>query len=143
MLRSLLEQLTAEHVGWFGAGLSLAAVGVLGYQLLLASVLGGLGGATGSGNGLWPSSLALPGTAACTVADRRLPDAHTLCHLHALSHAHALSHTHGVPNPNAVRNAHAKPDAEPRADADAAPDGDAFSDASPVPHPDPVPHAYT
>jgi hypothetical protein len=54
-LRSLLERLTVEHLGWFGAGLGVAAAGVLGYQLVLASLLGGLGG------GLWPASEALSG----------------------------------------------------------------------------------
>jgi hypothetical protein len=43
-LRSLLERLTAEHLSWFGAGLSVAAVGVLGYQLLLAALPIGLPG---------------------------------------------------------------------------------------------------
>jgi hypothetical protein len=41
-LRALLEHLTAEHIGWFGAGLSAAAVGVVGYQLLAATLLPGL-----------------------------------------------------------------------------------------------------
>lgn len=43
--RAVLQRLTAERVGWFGAGLSAAAVGVVGYQLVLASLLGGGGGA--------------------------------------------------------------------------------------------------
>jgi hypothetical protein len=30
---------TAEHVAWFGAGLSLAALAVVGYQLIVASLL--------------------------------------------------------------------------------------------------------
>jgi len=41
MLRSLLGRLSTERVGWFGAGLSAAAVGVVGYQLLFASQLAG------------------------------------------------------------------------------------------------------
>jgi hypothetical protein len=53
-LRSLLERLTTEHLGWFGAGLSVAAVALVGCQLL-ASVLGQ------GGLWQWPSSMALPG----------------------------------------------------------------------------------
>src|SRR5438132_10432154 len=40
-LRSLLARLNAERVSWFGAGLSAAALGVVGYQLVLASLLAG------------------------------------------------------------------------------------------------------
>ncbi len=43
-LRSLVERLTTEHLSWFGAGLSVAAVVVLGYQLLLAALPIGLPG---------------------------------------------------------------------------------------------------
>jgi hypothetical protein len=43
-LRSLLERLSAEQLSWFGAGLSVAAVGALGYQLVLAALPGGLAG---------------------------------------------------------------------------------------------------
>ncbi len=38
---NLIKQLTAERVGWFGAGLGAAAVGVVGDQLLLASLMDG------------------------------------------------------------------------------------------------------
>jgi len=48
---SLLDRLTAEHVAWFGAGLSVAAVGLVAYQLIVVSLLGGL----------LPPPLALPG----------------------------------------------------------------------------------
>ncbi|MBV9897804.1 MAG: hypothetical protein JO020_26905 [Chloroflexi bacterium] len=37
----LTTHLNAERVSWFGAGLGAAAVGVLGYQLLLAAFLAG------------------------------------------------------------------------------------------------------
>jgi hypothetical protein len=40
-LHSLLRRLSAERLGWFGAGLSAAAVGVVGYQFVLAALLGG------------------------------------------------------------------------------------------------------
>ena len=37
--RMLLDRLHAERVGWFGAGLGAAGIGLVGYQLLLASTL--------------------------------------------------------------------------------------------------------
>jgi hypothetical protein len=39
MLQVILKQLTSERATWFGAGLSAAAVGVVAYQLLVASLL--------------------------------------------------------------------------------------------------------
>jgi hypothetical protein len=39
--RGLLRHLTGERAAWFGAGLSIAAVGVVGYQLLIATLLVG------------------------------------------------------------------------------------------------------
>jgi hypothetical protein len=40
-LHSLLGHLSAERVGWFGAGLSAAALSVVGYQFVLASLVAG------------------------------------------------------------------------------------------------------
>lgn len=40
-LSSFLSSLTLERLGWFGAGLSAAGAGLLGYQLVLASASGG------------------------------------------------------------------------------------------------------
>ena len=37
----LRDHLSGEHVGWFGAGLGTAAVGVLGYQFIAAALLAG------------------------------------------------------------------------------------------------------
>lgn len=36
----LQERLTAEHLGWFGAGLSVAVAAVVGYQFIAAAVFG-------------------------------------------------------------------------------------------------------
>jgi hypothetical protein len=41
MLPPFLQRLSLERVSWFGAGLSAAALGVVGYQFLLASFLMG------------------------------------------------------------------------------------------------------
>jgi hypothetical protein len=41
VVHSLLGRLSAERLGWFGAGLSAAAVGVVGYQFVLAALLAG------------------------------------------------------------------------------------------------------
>jgi hypothetical protein len=37
----LHSRLSPEHLGWFGAGLSAAALGVVGYQLISAALLAG------------------------------------------------------------------------------------------------------
>lgn len=62
-LRTLAKRLNAERVGWFGAGLSAAALGVVGYQFVLAALLAGptpgaAGGPTTFGGlpGLQPTS---------------------------------------------------------------------------------------
>ncbi len=39
--RTLLAQLSGERLGWFGAGLSAAALGVVGYQFVVAAVVDG------------------------------------------------------------------------------------------------------
>jgi hypothetical protein len=36
----LQERLTAEHLGWFGAGLSAAVAALLGYQFIAAAIVG-------------------------------------------------------------------------------------------------------
>jgi hypothetical protein len=60
-LRNLLEYLRAERIGWFGAGLSAAAVGVVGYQLVAASLLAGaLPGPQPADGGPSPSRVLLP-----------------------------------------------------------------------------------
>lgn len=45
-LRTAARRITVERLGWFGAGLSAAAVGVVGYQLLWATSLGNAIGAS-------------------------------------------------------------------------------------------------
>ncbi|MBV9597702.1 MAG: hypothetical protein JOZ87_12655 [Chloroflexi bacterium] len=63
ILRSLRQRLTAERLGWFGAGLSLAAVGVVGYQVVVASLL----------SGLLPTAVALPGPQPSTTPTDAFP----------------------------------------------------------------------
>jgi hypothetical protein len=64
-LRSFVERLTAEHVSWFGAGLCVAAAGVLGYQLVLAALPVGSPGpqpaaAASDGQSSFPTRTPLP-----------------------------------------------------------------------------------
>jgi hypothetical protein len=40
-LSAVFKHVNAERAGWFGAGLSAAAVGVVGYQLVLGQLWGG------------------------------------------------------------------------------------------------------